>query len=45
MKVLINHKQHLLLIEENQRWDKFIQYFTTSTVNKNVDEWLNDFFK
>jgi hypothetical protein len=44
MKVLINHKQHLLLIEENQRWDKFIQYFTTSTVNKNVDEWLNDFF-
>ena len=44
MKVIINNRQHLLLVEDNQRWDKFIQYFTDNTVNKNSEEWLNDFF-
>jgi hypothetical protein len=44
MKVIINNRQHLLLVEDNQRWDKFIQYFRNNTVNKNTEEWLNDFF-
>ena len=44
MKVIINNRQHLLLVEDNQRWDKFIQYFKNNTVNKNTEEWLNDFF-
>ena len=44
MKIIINNRQHLLLVEDNQRWDKFIQYFKNNTVNKNTEEWLNDFF-
>ncbi len=44
MKVKINNRQHLLLVEDNQRWDKFIQYFKNNTLNKNVEEWLRDFF-
>jgi hypothetical protein len=44
MKVIINNRQHLLLVEDNQRWDKFIQYFRNNTVNKNTKEWLDDFF-
>ena len=27
MKVIINNRQHLLLVEDNQRWDRFIEYF------------------
>ena len=44
MKVIINNRQHLLLVENNQKWDKFIQYFNNNTMNKNTNEWLNDFF-
>ena len=44
MKVIINNRQHLLLVENNQKWDKFIQYFNNNTMNKNTKEWLNDFF-
>jgi hypothetical protein len=44
MKVIINNRQHLLLVEDSQKWDKFIQYFNNNTMNKNTKEWLNDFF-
>jgi hypothetical protein len=44
MKVIINNRQHLLLVENNQRWDRFIQYFKDNTNNKNIEEWLNNFF-
>ena len=44
MKVIINNRQHLLLVEDNQRWDRFIEYFKNNTINKNTEEWLNDFF-
>jgi hypothetical protein len=44
MKVIINNRQHLLLVEDNQRWDRFIQYFKDNTNNKNIEEWLNNFF-
>ena len=44
MKVIINNRQHLLLVEDNQRWDRFIEYFKNNTINKNTKEWLNDFF-
>ena len=44
MKVIINNRQHLLLVENTQRWDRFIQYFKDNTDNKNTEEWLNDFF-
>ena len=44
MKVKINNRQHLLLVEDSQRWDKFIQYFKNNVLNKNTEEWLNDFF-
>jgi hypothetical protein len=32
------------LVENNQRWDRFIQYFKDNTNNKNIEEWLNNFF-
>ena len=44
MKIIINNRQHLLLVENTQRWDRFIQYFKDNTDNKNTEEWLNDFF-
>lgn len=44
MKVKINNRQHLLLVENTQRWDKFNQYFKNNVLNKNTEEWLNDFF-
>ena len=44
MKVIINNRQHLLLVEDNQKWDKFIQYFKNNVMNKNTKEWLDDFF-
>lgn len=44
MKVIINNRQHLLLVEDNQKWDKFIQYFKNNAMNKNTKEWLDDFF-
>lgn len=44
MKVKINNRQHLLLVEDTQRWDKFSQYFKNNVLNKNAEEWLNDFF-
>ena len=44
MKIIINNRQHLLLVEDNQKWDKFIQYFKNNAMNKNTKEWLDDFF-
>jgi hypothetical protein len=44
MKVIINNRQHLFLVEDNRRWDRFIQYFKDNTNNKNIEEWLNNFF-
>lgn len=44
MKVIINNRQHLLLVEDNQKWNKFIQYFKNNVMNKNTKEWLDDFF-
>ena len=38
MKVIINNRQHLLLVEDNQRWDRFIEYFKNNTINKNRHE-------